>query len=209
MKWCPNCGQELKKDGFCSNCGSSSVMPGIRYNTEKESQVIKQTQKETVSDNKKQNKKQIKEKKYCRSCGKKLNKKGICKECSSSTFMPGISEKEKYKFCSNCGQELNEEGICTNCGIKNNLDESEISSKTGIANLLGFFSIIAFFAPLILRLNSVNISFLLSFIAIILGKIIDIKNGFTTIVLIIEIIFTIVFIFPAYFFFSSCIGIHL
>ena len=194
MKWCPNCGKELEKDGFCSNCGSNSVMPGIRYNTEKESQLIKQSKKQIVSDNKKQIEKQIKENKYCRSCGKKLNKNGICKECESSTFMPGIDERDKYKFCGNCGQELNEDGICKNCGIKNNIDTNEISANTGISSILSVFSIIIFFSPLILRLNIFSIPVIIAFILVIIAKIIDHKNTAATVVMVIEIILIILMI---------------
>lgn len=35
MKCCPNCGKELTKDGFCSNCKSSPTLPGMKINVTK------------------------------------------------------------------------------------------------------------------------------------------------------------------------------
>ena len=205
MKSCPICGKAVPKNkSFCENCGSSVVFPGIREDVQKKN--IKKDNVEEIEILDESTKKQDKN---CRICGKELAKKGICKECESSTFMPGVDKNDIYKFCGHCGQELNEDGICNNCNLKNDINDNEISPKTGVANLLSFFSILSFFAPLVLRLNSVNVALLLAYILIIFAKVIDSKNKTATVMLIIEIIFTIIFILPLYVFFESCKGMHL
>ena len=152
MKCCPNCGKVVPNDkNFCESCGSSVDFPGIRDDGPKK---VQNNGKNSKNDNKEEieilDTNVKKQEKYCCICGKKLDKKGICKECESSTFMPGVNKNDIYKFCGHCGQELNKDGICEQCGSsvifpgiresnqkqdknskKNNTEEIEVLDNNG------------------------------------------------------------------------------
>ena len=142
MKCCPNCGKEVfNKDGICEQCGSSVIFPGIRDDGPKK---VQNNGKNSKNDNKEEieilDTNVKKQEKYCRICGKKLDKKGICKECESSSFMPGVDKNDIYKFCENCGHELLENSdFCVECGCKIKKTNTKENSGSGLGfSIAGF-----------------------------------------------------------------------
>lgn len=83
MKWCPNCGKELTKDGFCGNCGSISVMPGIKPDVTDTNQT-----------------KELKDKKA--DTNKKNSKPGLEFGCSIAGFLLSLVSLISLRFLKPC-----------------------------------------------------------------------------------------------------------
>ena len=214
MKYCPNCGKVVPKDkNFCESCGSSVDFPGIRDNGPKK---VQNNGKNSKNDNKEEieilDTNVKKQEKYCRICGKELEKKGICKECESSTYMSGIEEQDKYKFCENCGHELLENSnFCVECGHnlgKTKINSNDNNSNPGAAVFLSIVSLLFFIYPFLISILDFNLgvgfNYLLSLIFIIIARISDTKNVCAKVIMWIEIAFIILGILFWYFIIRSC-----
>lgn len=112
MVICPECGKEVKKAKFCSNCGSllpEEVEIPVEENFE---EPIDEVNDEPIETN------IVKSTKFCSNCGTELDVSVVvCPECGFR-LIPDESDSQT-KYCQTCGEKIHINAeICPHCGVR-------------------------------------------------------------------------------------------
>ena len=186
MVICPDCGKDVKKAKFCSNCGARLPdadkpvdEPTIEKQVVEEEIVVEAVNEEPARDespvdepafeDSNDSADDVKKTKFCPNCGIEVALgTAFCPNCGFKLMQ---EEKSQTKFCQSCGKkiDINAE-ICPHCGVRVtnfNNNSYNYTYNSGDKNVL-LAAILSFLFPglghLYIGLNKKGISFIIAYI---------------------------------------------